>query len=129
METGQPPSLSSLGQAEAAAYGGIAGRRRATLSLSDLRTPLVENLMSMLPTGHDKAFKYALYNVVALILAAVCVTTLWAAYCILEPFIVPLLWALLCGSVIHPFKGSLNLYAHFWPSKYIPYSCPLFSIF
>ncbi|ODM93815.1 Transmembrane protein [Orchesella cincta] len=94
--------------------GSIGSRRRATLSLTDLRTPLVENIMSMLPTGHDKAFKYALYNVVAMILAAVCIAALWAAYCILEPFCKPLLWALLVGSVIHPVKDRLVRFAREW---------------
>lgn len=103
----------------------IGSRRRAALSLTDLRTPIVENLMSMLPSGHDKAFKYALYNVLALVLAAVCITTLMAAYCILEPFIVPLLWALLCGSVIYPFKYRTVTFTKEWLGMVKGCSSPL----
>ncbi|CAL8141171.1 unnamed protein product [Orchesella dallaii] len=109
-----PLGPSSMEPDHALGLGSIGARRRATLSLSDLRTPLVENIMSMLPSGHDKAFKYALYNVVALLLAAVCITALWAAYCILEPFCKPLMWALLVGSVIHPVKDRLVRFAREW---------------
>lgn len=110
------PGGESSTEPSAFRLGKIGSRRRTTVSLTDLRTPLVENIMSMLPTGHDKAFKFALYNVVAMILAAVCIVACWAAYCILEPFIVPLLWALLCGSVIHPFKDRLVTFTRDWLS-------------
>jgi hypothetical protein len=84
-------------------------QQRAASSLSDLRvrTPIVDNLISMLPSGDDKALKYAFYNVLAMIVAGVSILALWAVYLILEPFIKSLLWALLCGSVLYPFKRRL----------------------
>lgn len=87
-----------------------------SLSMSDLRsrTPIVENIISLLPSGHDKALKYAFYNVIALVLAGASILALGGVYCILEPFIKSLLWALLCGSVLYPFKRKLVAFAQGW---------------
>lgn len=87
---------------------------RSTLSLSDLRS---RNLSSLLPSGHDKALKYAFYNVIALVLTGLSIVGLWAVYCILEPFIKSLLWALLCGSVLYPFKRKLVETTNGWMSR------------
>lgn len=79
-------------------------------STMDHRSPL-ENIFSIiggLPQGHDKPVKHALYNAVALLLLVVSCATCWALYLVLEPFIKPLLWALLVGSVLHPLKYSLR---------------------
>ena len=64
-----------------------ASQPRAAVSLTDLRTPIVDNFLSMLPMGHEKALKYAFYNVIAMIVAAGIVLAFWGVYCILEPFI------------------------------------------
>lgn len=74
------------------------------------RSPL-ENIFSIiggLPQGHDKPVKHALYNAVALFLLVLCCATGWALYLVLEPFIKPLIWALLVGSVLHPLKHNLR---------------------
>lgn len=57
--------------------------------------------------GHEKALKNALYNALAMLLLVVCCAAFYALFFILDPFIKPLLWALLLGSVLHPFKYSL----------------------
>ncbi|KAK3925418.1 Transmembrane protein 245 [Frankliniella fusca] len=57
--------------------------------------------------GHEKAVKNALYNALAMLLLVVCCAALYALFFILDPFLKPLLWALLLGSVLHPFKYSL----------------------
>jgi len=92
--------------------GGIS--RARGLSLADLRTPMVENFLSMLPMGHEKALKNALYNVLALVLSAFSILAFWTVYCVLEPFFKPLVWALLVGSVLHPFKANLSLWMRGW---------------
>lgn len=56
--------------------------------------------------GREKAFTKAIYNSVTLIIIIVC--TVAVVLTILQPFIKPLLWAVLCGSVLHPFKFALS---------------------
>lgn len=57
--------------------------------------------------GHEKALKNALYNALAMLLLVVCCAAFYALFFVLDPFMKPLLWALLLGSVLHPFKYSL----------------------
>lgn len=75
----------------------------------EYRSPLdnVFNFISGLPQGHDKPVKHALYNAIALFALVLCCAASYALYVILGPFIKPLMWALLVGSVLHPFKCSL----------------------
>lgn len=73
----------------------------------DYRSPL-ENIISILPQGHDKPVKHAIYNALALLFLFLgCAATI-ALYLILEPFIKPLMWALMVGSVLHPLKFRLS---------------------
>ncbi|KAK5647698.1 hypothetical protein RI129_002590 [Pyrocoelia pectoralis] len=76
----------------------------------EYRSPLdnVFNFISALPQGHDKPVKHALYNAIALFALVLCCAASYALYVILGPFIKPLMWALLVGSVLHPFKRSLS---------------------
>ncbi|KAF6199765.1 hypothetical protein GE061_006063 [Apolygus lucorum] len=53
---------------------------------------------------NDKALKLAMFNGFAIILVIVSVFTVCGVYFILQPFIKPLLWALLVGSALHPIK-------------------------
>lgn len=74
------------------------------------RSPL-ENIFGIiggLPQGHDKPIKHALYNTVALLILLLSCAATWALFLILEPFVKPLMWALLVGSVLHPLKRSLS---------------------
>ncbi|KAF4518283.1 hypothetical protein B566_EDAN005851, partial [Ephemera danica] len=73
-----------------------------------------DHVFSFVPQGHEKALKHALYNAVALFLLMVGTCVGYAVCFILEPFIKPLLWALLCGSVLHPFKHSLATKLRAW---------------
>lgn len=75
----------------------------------DHRSPLdnIFNIIGGLPQGHDKPIKHALYNSLALFLLFICCAALGFLYLILEPFIKPLMWALLVGSVLHPIKYTL----------------------
>jgi hypothetical protein len=73
-----------------------------------------DHVFSFIPQGHEKALKHALYNAVALFLLMVGTCVAYAVCFILEPFIKPLLWALLCGSVLHPFKYSLTTILQSW---------------
>lgn len=82
----------------------------------DYRSPLenIFSIISALPQGHDKPVKHALYNAVAILLLLVCCCAVCALYMILEPFIKPLVWALLVGSVLHPIKHKLAQQIRSW---------------
>lgn len=82
----------------------------------DHRSPL-ESIFSViggLPQGHDKPIKHALYNALALFLLFVCCAAGYAVFMILEPFIKPLMWAVLVGSALHPLKRSLRYRFQTW---------------
>lgn len=82
----------------------------------DYRSPLesIFNVIGALPQGHDKPIKHALYNTVAFFLLFTCCAAAYAVYMILEPFIKPLIWAVLVGSALHPLKHSLRLKFQSW---------------
>lgn len=76
----------------------------------DYRSPLesIFGIIGGLPQGHDKPVKHALYNALALLLVFLGLAATYAVFVILEPFVKPLIWALLVGSVLHPLKRSLR---------------------
>ncbi|KAL1501630.1 hypothetical protein ABEB36_006926 [Hypothenemus hampei] len=76
----------------------------------DHRSPLdsIFGVIGSLPQGHDKPVKQALYNAVALFLLFVACAAALGLYMILEPFVKPLMWAVLVGSALHPLKRSLR---------------------
>ncbi|XP_046397197.1 transmembrane protein 245 isoform X2 [Ischnura elegans] len=89
-------------------------RRRSTpFGMDNLRSPF-DSMLNFIPQGHEKALKHALYNAIAMFLMAVCVSGIIALFYILEPFMKPLLWAVLCGSVLYPFKLSLANIIAMW---------------
>ncbi|XP_029659804.1 transmembrane protein 245 isoform X5 [Formica exsecta] len=77
----------------------------------------VDNLFNMLSgfsAGHEKALKQGIYNAVALFLLCLVSAAGYGLYIILSPFVKPLIWALLCGSVLFPFKYSLATTVQSW---------------
>ncbi|XP_019872983.1 transmembrane protein 245 isoform X2 [Aethina tumida] len=82
----------------------------------DHRSPLesIFSIIGGLPQGHDKPVKHAVYNAVALFLLFLCCGAGWALFLILEPFIKPLMWAVLVGSALHPLKRSLRMTFQSW---------------
>lgn len=79
-----------------------------------------------IPQGHEKPLKHALYNALALLLLFLCCAAVWALYLILEPFVKPLIWAVLVGSVLHPLKDSLAKRFRQWFNKLEESHTPLF---
>ncbi|CAN7948983.1 unnamed protein product, partial [Ixodes hexagonus] len=70
--------------------------------------------LNYLPQGHEKALKQAVYNTATILFAAFVSVAGVAVYFILRPFLGPLLWAVLFGSVLHPFKRSLCVLLGGW---------------
>lgn len=75
------------------------------------------NMLSGFSVGHEKALKQGIYNAVALLLLCIISAAGYGLYIILSPFIKPLIWALLCGSVLFPFKHSLTTAVQSWFEK------------
>ena len=62
----------------------------------------------------EKNYKQAFYNVVGTFLMIIFSAASWGVFIILQPFLKPLLWALLCGSVLYPFKNGLSKKLNSW---------------
>ena len=88
----------------------------STIDKSSLgRQPSVyDSVSQLLPEGHHKPLKQALYTAAALL---ICILVLGVAICaffVLQLFIKPLLWAMLCGSFLFPFKYGLQNMIEKW---------------
>jgi len=55
-----------------------------------------------------KALQQASYTAISTLFLIICLAVAICIYFILEPFLRPLLWALLCGTLLHPLKYSLT---------------------
>ncbi|XP_054166096.1 transmembrane protein 245-like [Oppia nitens] len=83
------------------------------------RSPLVSSLSTpevfhTFITNHEKGLKDGFYNSIALIFLMFVVIVIYNCYWILQPFLRPLVWAILCGSALHPFKRQLQLCSQKW---------------
>lgn len=80
------------------------------------RTPMdnLFNVISGFSAGHEKALRQGIYNAVAISLLCLVCTAGWGLYIILNPFVKPLIWALLCGSALFPFKLYLTNAVQSW---------------
>ncbi|KAF5273133.1 hypothetical protein FQA39_LY07623 [Lamprigera yunnana] len=94
----------------------------------EYRSPLdnVFSFISGLPQGHDKPVKHALYNALALFALCLSCAASYALFVILGPFIKPLIWAVLVGSVLHSFKRSLAKKLTSWCNSIESSRVPIF---
>ncbi|MCP9259116.1 hypothetical protein DINM_002086 [Dirofilaria immitis] len=76
---------------------------------------LVEQLIS----SSDRwiAVQFAFYNVLLLTLTGLCLAGLYAVYKMMYMFLTPLLWAILIGTILFPFKKRFNNAINGWLSR------------
>ena len=98
---------------------------REKMNISELRSPFVDRVINLIPQGHEDAMKQAFYNVAAICLFIALSAASMSVYFILEPFVKPLLWAMLIGSVLHPLKQKSVIVAKSWLSQLSDNNTPL----
>lgn len=72
------------------------------------------NIIGGITEGNEKPMKHGFYNAFALLILTLCCAALYVLFLILEPFFKPLFWALLVGSLLHPFKYKLSKKLKSW---------------
>ena len=89
-------------------------------------TSVLQTVARFIPIGHEKPVKQALYTCGSIVLLAIVCWVSASAYFVLNVFVRPLLWALLSGSFLFPFKYMLNKYLDEFLEKNYDSDMPLF---
>ena len=74
--------------------------------VSTFSSPL-DHVLRHVPKSHEKALRQSVYNVICAAVFAVAFFAAYHVFLVLEPFVIPIFWAVLTGFVIHPYKTRL----------------------
>lgn len=74
-----------------------------TNEISTFSSPF-DNFLHYVPKEHEVAIRQALFNAIAIVVFIILGIGTYYVYIILEPFMLPLFWAILTGFVLHPYK-------------------------
>lgn len=107
----QPPQLQQPPQSQQRHQQ--PGKKMASPSFEYFRSSF-DNVFQILPQGHEKALKKALYNTAANFFVIFASLVVVAGYFVLQAFLRPLLWAVLCGTFLYPFKRTLTSGLRSW---------------
>lgn len=91
----------------------MSDRRNSTGDVKSPSSPLT-NVSSLISQSNKKALKQAFLITIAIVFALLILISVSAVYLILQPFIQPLVWATLIGSVLHPLKLKLTKFTNWW---------------
>lgn len=75
-----------------------------------------QNSLGRTTSQHDKMLKQAVYNTGANVFVLLAGLGVVALYWVLESFFRPLMWAMLCGAFLHPFKYQVTKNIKSWLS-------------
>ncbi len=98
---------------------------RTPLSLAGAASPFDNFLNAYVPKEHEIAARQAAYNAVALASLAALATGAYLVAFILEPFLVPIFWAVLTGFLLHPYQAMVSRAAKQWLRRAAAASRPL----
>nr|CAB3267082.1 transmembrane protein 245-like [Phallusia mammillata] len=82
--------------------------------LTRQRSMFIDSVAQLLPPGDEKPIKHALYTTASIALFGVVCGVAVSTYFVLQVFVKPLLWAVLCGSFLFPFKYTLHRILQRW---------------
>jgi len=79
-----------------------------TSDLTSFASPLDDFFQKYIPREHEKTLRNSFIQAIALVTCGGIFFGLYYVYSILEPFCIPLMWALLTGIVLHPYKRTIT---------------------
>ncbi len=74
----------------------------------DSKSMLEDRLKKIVPKGDLEAFKTAVFNTGLFVFVGICLTGAFAVYKLMYAFLKPMMWAVLVGTVIFPFKRTVT---------------------
>ena len=81
---------------------------QSSVDITSLASPFDDFFQKYIPREHEKALRNCFIQALAFIFVCCILFGLYYVYSILEPFCVPLFWALLTGTVCHPYKRRMT---------------------